>query len=382
MSFFMGLVKGYQVEPSDNNKDLVESYNFATLRDDIGVYGQRLLLRLVEAANAEGLIKGLDFTNGDCRQINFDRVPTNLFWVENDLWGHTQIHLPMSAIAGKGGYEYAKIKADLRACMRHIIETKSAKGSTIMFPFLTYVEFDEGQIIVEVRQELWTAFLNFSRGFRKFELDVAMSFQSKHTLKMYRLISGQKEDLNYSISELKKILGLSWNEEATVNGKKTIVEKERYKLPKDFIARVIQPCKDELDASSPYTFDYRLIYSKGHKAGRKSITGLTLHPVYQPKFRDPHLDELDKSHQITMFARGDMSFLSRECKDYLMNKFGFSLCEIQNELPLLNMATKSLNLADLLVKVGESASKTRPKNIQGYVINSIKNALHEAGIAI
>lgn len=52
------------VLPSKKNKDLIQSYTLTTMRDDIGLYGQRLILRLVEAANATGVTQGLDFKRG------------------------------------------------------------------------------------------------------------------------------------------------------------------------------------------------------------------------------------------------------------------------------------------------------------------------------
>jgi len=368
----------FRTEPATYNKDLVESYDFATMREGMGICGQRLLLRLVEAANATGILKGIHFAEDKdgCQPVSPARV-------ETDLFGHTRIIMPMWAIMPGDSYEHSKVKADIRAAMNYIIETKDQDGSTIMFPFLTYAKFNEGEITIEVQDELWSTFLNFTKGFRVFEMKVALSLSKKHALKMYQLISGQTSELHFGLEELKKILGLKWHEMKKEGKQTVIIEKEKYSRPVDFIARVIKPCKKELDACSPYTFDYRLRKSKKCKAGRSAITGIDILPVYQPKFRDEHLQSVREAQRVTMFAEGDTEFLSKECKKMLLEKFDFTLRGIQNNLELLNEATRKLNLLALLDEIAKSAAKKRPLKPQGYVIRAIERALREkAGIDV
>ena len=363
----------FEVVPAEHNKDLIESYDFTTMRDNFGIYGQRILLRLVEAANAEGIIEGLQFSKGDCKQVSPARVVS-------DLFGHTRIVMPMSAITG-GNYEYSKVKAELRSCMCHIIEGRKANGKTVLFPFLTYAEYDEYGIELEVRHELWEVFLNFTKGFRKFELDVALSFSSKYALKLYKLVSGQKTGhLQYSLEEIRQILGLTWYEEVKEGRTKKPVLKTVYKRPADLIKRVIIPAKEELDKCSPYTFEYELITSKKNKTGRESITGIRLFPKYQPNFRDQELDNNDLKKQITYFPDVDVRSLNKAQKDRLIHTFGFTYRGIQNNLDLFNCAVKYLDFDAVIDRIAVSASKERPEKPQGFVINALRLALSDEGI--
>lgn len=364
----------FDAVPATYNKDLIESYDFTTMRDNFGIYGQRILLRLIEAANATGIIEGLQFSKGDCKQISPARV-------ESDLFGHTRICMPMSAITGNS-YEYSKLKAELRACMCHIIEGRKANGKTVLFPFLTYAEYDNASIELEVRHELWETFLNFTKGFRRFELDVALSFSSKYALKIYKLISGQKEPLSYSLEDLRKILGLTWFEEKKDGRKKVLVEKTQYQRPADLINRVIIPAKEELDLCSPYTFEFEPMLSRKSKTGRPSITGITFYPKYQPKFRDTDLENQRLSNQISLFREHEKHTINQQQKQRLIHKFGFTLPGIQHNLDTFDTAVEYLDFDSVLDSIAVSVSKQRPDNIPGYVIKSIIRALDEVGIKV
>ena len=126
----------YRLVPSQKNRDLIESYNFTTLRNNIGLYGQRILLRLVEAANNEGAFQGLDFRHDDCRKIEQNEIVTNLF-------GRTKITIPAKSIMGNSE-EYTKLKSDIRKCIRHIVEIDKEDGSFKLIPFFQSAEYKKG----------------------------------------------------------------------------------------------------------------------------------------------------------------------------------------------------------------------------------------------
>jgi len=367
--------------PATGNKDLIESYDFATLRNAVGLYGQRLLLRLIEAANATGIIEGLDFKNGDCKPVCPSRV-------ESDLFGHTRIIMPKTAIMGRAE-EYSKVTSDIETCMRHIIKYPDKEGNMIMFPFLTYAKCGSGAIELEVREELWKVMLNFTKGFRKFQLDTALAFKSKYSLKLYQLISGQTEPLTYSLADLKEILGARWTEQqeaGTGKIKKIVyVEKETYPLTKDFIRRVIEPAKAEMDKCSPYTFDYELLYSRKSKAGRPAITAIRLKPLYQNKFRDTGLEanELATKHAGAFAYSG----LSKEVRDILVHKFGLTDKGIKNNYRLWEAIRKeekkgTFSLLMTLDRLAKRASKERPDNLPRFVIGTLKAIMKDLGIKV
>ena len=52
---------------------------------------------------------------------------------------------------------------------------------------------------------IYQALMDFSKGYRKYELKVAMQFESIYAMRFYELFSAQKTPINYSIEKLKEI---------------------------------------------------------------------------------------------------------------------------------------------------------------------------------
>lgn len=357
------------VLPSKKNKDLIQSYTLTTMRDDIGLYGQRLILRLVEAANATGVTQGLDFK----RSTNLDQVSPAR--VESELFGEFKtIVMPATAVLGDAE-EYTKLHRDIKACMKHVIEYIDSDGDWVAFPLLSFAKCNRDGIKVVVRQELWDAFLNFTKGFRKFELNAALSFQTTYSLRLYQLMSGQTEPLTYSIRELKEMFGLIKKDD---NGKVT----EKYKdKPTDFIKRVIEPAKKELDSCSPFTFEYAPLESRKRAQGRAAITAIQFFPIKQAKFRDPNLEA---NELVNMYsgAFGDFGLTIAQ-KNILIHKFGLTDKGIRNNHKLWGALIKNgIDITRELDILAVRVANLRPENPAGYVIKSFKGILRDAGIKI
>ena len=65
----------------------------------------------------------------------------------------------------------------------------------------------EGQasyVTFEIHEITYNAFLDFSKGYRKYELQTAMNFNSIYAMRFYELFSGQKDPITYSIPYLKE----------------------------------------------------------------------------------------------------------------------------------------------------------------------------------
>lgn len=112
------------------------------MRDRIGIYGQRLILRLVEATTAEGVTEGLNFSTGfDLRKI---KITEDVFY--------QQITMPLSYITMDSDNR-SKPRAAIKALMQEIIEAEDEDGSWFAFPFLSFAKVDKGMLTVEVRKE-------------------------------------------------------------------------------------------------------------------------------------------------------------------------------------------------------------------------------------
>jgi len=195
------------------------------------------------------------------------------------------------------------------------------------------------------------AFLDFSKGFSKYELETAMSFKSEYSMRFYELLSGQKKPITYSVDNLKIMFKIE----------------DKYKKVNDFFKKVIDPAKKELDEKSPYSFEYKPI-----KLGRK-ITSIKFYPVYQPKNRDAKIEA--KKLQKRTSLKWD---LDRLTINYLIQNYVFTEEEIQNNRELFVKAQNSPDF-DLLYFLSEQIRNAETKkNPKGWIINAIKKQLAKA----
>ncbi len=325
-------------------REVMESYIFATVRHDFGIYSERLLLRLVELAQCE--INGLDFKGG-----------TDLGKVEVGPWGHAEITIPVKDIlSGEDDNNYTKAKTAVRNLMGKFLEYED-NNTYRATSILNDVDVDKvaGRMTVQVNRNIWSAMLDFSKGFRKYELETASKLRGKYSLRIYKLVSKQNHPITYTIEDLRKMWGLV----------------DKYKKVDDFIKNTIVAAKEELDKVSPYSFEYSLNYSKSAEVnkgrkGRPAITSITFHPI--KRVLNESADSLRKSITPSML-------LSREVVDLLQHKFGFDNIGIKANISLFDIAQKEFDLVDFLHRVAPYA--LRAVNPQGYVINALKKNLKE-----
>ena len=191
--------------------------------------------------------------------------------------------------------------------------------------------------------------MDFTKGYRKYELVTAMGFKSVYSMRMYELMSGQKRPLEFTFEDLKQRFGA----------------KDKYKLVGHFKTRVLDVAKKELDESSPYSFNYIEV-----KEGRKFV-GFKFFPTFHPDKQDPELYEREKRSKLTARAQ-----ISREALDYLRYSFEFKAAEInKNKKTIIEGEQKIPDFIGFLSSlVGPSRTA---KNRIGYVINAIKKKTAE-----
>ena len=332
------------------SKEIVESYIFSTVRHDFGIYSERLLLRLVELAQRE--IRGLDFKGG-----------TSIGKVEIGEWGDAEVIIPVKDIlSGDDDKNYTKAKAAVRNLMGRFLEyedDQKYKATQI----LNEVDVDKvaGKMVIRVNRNIWRAMLDFSKGFRKYELETAVKLRGKYSLRIYKLVSKQTDPITYTITDLRKMWGLT----------------DKYKKVDDFIKNTVVSAKEELDRVSPYSFDFVLNaaksaeVNKGRK-GRPAITSVTFFPVH--RMANETTDAVRKQVDPSML-------LDYEFYMMLKNKFDFDPQGIKANITLFDTAQKECDILEFMDSIAPAA--LRAANIQGYVINAIRKHLKEkCGIII
>jgi len=317
------------------NKDLLQSYVITTAKYDFSIYEKRIIYRIIELLQYHTEGKKLN----ENQKINLDlfgdahiEMPISYFLKDEQDKHYTEIKKALSSLEGKKmTYEDDTTWQIIRLIEKPVINKYS---SLVCFRLNTMI---------------YNAFLNFSKGYRKYELKIAMQFESVYAMRFYELMSNQKSPITYSIDNLKEMFLIQ----------------DKYERVNDFKKYVLDIAIRELDKCSPYTFTYKM-----NKTGR-SFTSVTFYPKYQPQFRDSELDKKDLQKQTS--PAWD---LSKNALDYLKNGFEFTTKEIQQNIDLLKLAESNIdNFIYFLSQVKPRAN--RAKNSKGYLINAIKKELNK-----
>ena len=171
-------------------------------------------------------------------------------------------------------------------------------------------------------------------------------------MRLYELLSGQKSPLIYTIDTLKEMFQIA----------------DKYPRNPDFIKRVIDPAKKELDEKSPYSFEYKIL-----KDG-KQFHAIKFYPIVIPNNRTIELEKNDLIKEVHLSG-----YLSKIERDYLKN-LGFSDRQIKNNF---NLFVEAKNALDLIYELSLFSGKIRDKkNPQGYIVNSLKGMLKDKGIKL
>ena len=318
------------------NKEVLQSYILTTAKYDYSVYEKRILYKIIE--QLQSLIEGKELNKYySIKEIPHDNI--NLF----------KFTFPFSAFKkNEEDKNHAQIKKALHSLAKKMFEYESNETWEIInMLYFPKVYLHKHYITFTLHQEIVQAFLDFSKGFKKYELKTAMEFESIYSMRFYELLSNQKTPINYSIDKLKEMFGLT----------------DKYKdKPTNFIKYVIISAKKELDKCSPYTFHYEPI-----KTGRK-ITSIRFIPVYQPQFED---DEIKKQRLNKKMS--NRWFIPKNLEDYLKYNFEFSDKELNNNLNLFESLYNNLSeekLLDFLAEIREPSSYA--DNRKAFVIGALK----------
>lgn len=324
-------------QPQENqrsSRQVVQSYIFTTAVYDFNVYEKRIIYNLVRLAQS---------------QIEGVKLSESLYRIDHAYKDYLVVELPISDFLIDGDDKnHSRIKAALRSLHKKTF-TYQFDGTWECFSIIANpkVKLRSSKVSFIVDTRVWDVLLNFSRGFSRYDLEIAFNLESSYSMRFYEMLAGQKEPIAYSIESLRKEFGLEG----------------KYKLNKDFIRRVVDSAKSELDLKSPVTFNYRPL-----KDGRK-ITRILFYPIRQES-KQPH-DTLLKE-VIRKYGSGP--HLSSDEKR-LLTEIGFTETGIRNNLELFVKCKKNLDfIYELALIVGKSRGKSNPC---GWCIRTLKGKLDD-----
>lgn len=350
--------------------DIFESWIFATSGRNFSIYSERLLLRIVQVAQAR--ILGANFRDG-----------TSIGQVSVGPLGEARLEVPIRSLLFDGSTNYTQAKTAIMELMRspYSVEVPKMRGGKPVIgpdgkPEMEFVaaqilnncsvNVKPGIAIIEVNRDTWSKILNFSKGFRKYSLEIALKLRLNSSLRLYRLLCNQKTPVTFTLEQLRMMWGMA--ERDSYTGEYLL-----YPDTYNFIKRTVEPAKRELDVVADWSFTYEKNYSasdpvnRGRK-GKKAITSITFFPVHR------YLGEpVSKLVRMTSNA---LKELGKETYDLMERKIGFTPKGLENNVPLFHLANSlemDLNAFVRLITPGAVRSDNPP----AYVIKSIKMHLSE-----
>lgn len=335
------------------NKDVYTSYLFTMAKYDFSIYEKRIVYRLIDLAQKE--IEGL-------------LIKDNLRKVHKDGPART-ITMPIADILKDEKDEnYTMAKKAFKSLATKGLEYED-ENIWVFINIIAAPKFDKksGTARFSVFDEIWQCLLNFSKGFRKYELNTIMAFKSVYAMRMYELMSGQKTPLTFVNDSFESLC-------------------DRFKLtkkmstPQKFEEKVLDIAKAELDESAPYSFTYKRETIRSRGRNGEKVIGYTFYPVEMPQNRDQNLEKARLASRVGNID-GRLGMLNPQVSDYL-HHLGFSKEEINalKNKTLFVDAQKQLGvdgMIDALEKIRQSALRSKQTVGNGYFISGLRRYLKE-----
>lgn len=317
------------------NKDVIQSYILTTAKYSYSVVEKRILYRIVESL----------------QELTFGQKLNDHISVSINLFYDHDFTLKVSTLLnGEEDQNYGRVKDALLALNKKTITVEDGeKWQTFNIIERPEITFRSGFVKFRLSPFMARAFLNYSKGFSKFELETAFSFENIYAMRFYELLSNQKIPITYTFDKMKAMFCIS----------------DKYKKNGDFVRFVIDAVKKELDKKSPYSFEYSII-----KRG-KLFYAIKFFPVKIGENRDPKLERKSLQSRSSITWDLDINIIK-----YLKMNYNFTDKEIKNNTEVFSTASKKMDdlmffLSDLKRKASEK------KNPKGWLINALKKQISQ-----
>lgn len=321
----------------DNNRFLIQSTKYTTIRNDWGIYAQRLIVRIAQAMQYRLEDESL---NAPIIGPNDPRL----------IWRFKVADLMIGP-----GQNYTQVRKELEKIPSANVQIEDKKGRWQVSSIFPSIKGDDntGEIEVKINDDLWWLFLELSKGYKKYQLNTALSLKSPYSLRLYQLLAGNKEPITYDLQWLKKLFGVE----------------NKYKLTKDFIKYIIASSKKELDEKAEKSFEYKPVYTNKGK-GRPQITAITFFVV------DTHKNMNFETRAKEINRLYGESTIPQALKCKLEEGYNFTLQGIRANAQLFSEAYMQMKNPGILQFLDEKrAQALRAKNPQGWIINAIRGEL-------
>lgn len=306
--------------------EIVQSFIYSVSRVELSLYEQRILLKVVEFAQA---------------QLKGRLIKNSLFRMEHTL-DNVRIEIPVKYILSEGSKHYEDVReAAIRLMGRRFEYWDTNSGAWYSSPLIYNVAYVEGGGLLSfyVSKMLFDVILDFTKGFCKYDLETALSLSSPYAVRFYALVASQSRPVVYTIGQLKLMFGLE----------------EKYHQTRDFLIKVVDAAKKVLDDAQCNSFTYSKI-----KSGKK-VEAICISPL---KRRQLSAEELAAKVSLQRLVDNEILVV-------LISYMGFTTKEISAHKVLLHEFCKMPYATDTIYNIERRFRKK--KKTKGYVIAAIRD---------
>lgn len=249
------------------NKDIVISWVYTWSRQrEMSIHENRVLLRTME-------IIGTQMKGKKIKDYMYQVTPTPSTY---------EVTMPIKD-AFFSDMKPSDVKQELENLVQRVFSVEDKKEriwwccSFIEHP---EVHFGEGTFSFGIYKPFAEVLLNFTNGYREFELNKALALPSSYAMRFYMLMSGGGDPHYMTVEDFKEWIGIDPEDYKDKNGKHRIDNLEE---------RVIKPSQKLLDESCPWSFSYEKV-KKDKRNSRSAVIGFNFIPKKQFQFRDLDLE--------------------------------------------------------------------------------------------
>ena len=231
---------------------LVQSYIFSVCRSSLSLYEQRIVLRIVEFAQRM-------LADDTMRDIVGRRLS-----IDDNV--HISLNLRDIMCDDDKAKHYDYVREAFSSLLSRKMEfwdtdKKVWYGSSVIYN--CSIVKASGKATFYVSRVFLCALLDFTKGYCQYDLQVALSLKSPYSVRLFMLLCNQSHPVEFSIDQLKRML---------------CQDKDSYQQSADFIKRVIEPARKELDAKGCNSFTITKISGAYNKT-----VALMFNPVKRAK---------------------------------------------------------------------------------------------------
>lgn len=317
-----------------------QSYYSVIMRYRFNIYQMRILLKIVQRARIATRGKG-KYSDYLEKAYTADNINYNFV-------------IPYEELTGGKTHNLNPIKEALRDIENnwHVEHWDRKQGMWCYTSLIYNCRIDEHNGIVMFSAAKWLIdyILDFKNGgYREYDFEIAMSLRNPFAARLYMLMCSTTKEMKWKIENIKDFLGLAG----------------KYKRASDFVRRVLEPAKNELDKQNVNSFRYEVSKSYDVKAS-SYISYVTLYPIKRSALSKNLQEQVDEYKQA----------IPALLTNYLAQQFQFSWRELKSNQTTLAAFVKLKSWQTILQDIAIRAKRKRAGH--GYLIAAMKSEIKAA----